>query len=362
LVILIFLIITSTFALAGSAYLTWNQNTEPDLAGYNLYYGTIPRSAACPNQTHSYTKIIDINKAKFYNVTNLSDGNTYYFSLTAYDTSRNEGCFSVEVSKSMPVVQPLPSNGSPAINASMKTLKTPVNTITIDGILSEKAWKNSSSIEFSNLSISDNQVKAYSVWDSTNIYFAFEVSDQSVDSINTTKDSSVWRDDGIEIFIDTLNNKNSVMQIDDYHFIINTNKAVWDAKGNNASANFGDSSWNSSIQVGLQKSQGKYILEVSLLWSEIQVNPLLGKNIGLLITNNDKDSGNSKYISWKGISPWNDPSLWGNLTLIHGADINKNGCMEISELDSFIQKWKSLNSDVSIKELMEAIGMWKKGC
>jgi hypothetical protein len=79
----------STAVFAGDVFLSWNANTEPDLAGYKVRYGTA---------SGSYGTIINIGDQTTYTVTGLGFG-TYYFAVTAYDTSGNESGFSNEVSK-----------------------------------------------------------------------------------------------------------------------------------------------------------------------------------------------------------------------------------------------------------------------
>jgi hypothetical protein len=82
----------------GSATLAWSApttNTDgtplTDLAGYKVYYGT---------SSGNYTSSLDIGNVATYTVNNLSPG-TYFFSVTAYDTSRIESSFSNEVSKTI---------------------------------------------------------------------------------------------------------------------------------------------------------------------------------------------------------------------------------------------------------------------
>lgn len=87
--------------LAGSANLNWNANTESDLAGYKIYYGKTPRTSSCP--VGGYTTTLDVGKVTSYTINNLTDGSTYYFSITAYDTGGKESCFSEERSKTLPV-------------------------------------------------------------------------------------------------------------------------------------------------------------------------------------------------------------------------------------------------------------------
>jgi hypothetical protein len=78
--------------ISGTATLSWDANTDPDLAGYNVYMGTQPGVYGAP---------ISIGNTTSYTVGNLTGGRTYYFSLTAVDTSGNESLHSSEVSKSV---------------------------------------------------------------------------------------------------------------------------------------------------------------------------------------------------------------------------------------------------------------------
>ncbi|MFA6974129.1 MAG: fibronectin type III domain-containing protein [Parcubacteria group bacterium] len=92
---------TKTGAANGTATLTWSANAELDLAGYRIYYGTTKRTAVCP--AGGYASKIDAGKATSYTVNGLTEGQTYYFSTTSYDTSGNESCFSSEVTKTIPI-------------------------------------------------------------------------------------------------------------------------------------------------------------------------------------------------------------------------------------------------------------------
>lgn len=75
--------------MAAQVTLAWDSNTESDLAGYKVYYGATSRN---------YSMFIDVGKVNTYTVTGLTDGNTYYFAVTAYNTSNVESAYSSEVS------------------------------------------------------------------------------------------------------------------------------------------------------------------------------------------------------------------------------------------------------------------------
>lgn len=75
---------------AGSVVATWNANSEPDLAGYKLFYGTASRT---------YTDSIDVGNVTEQEVSDLTDGVKYFFAVAAYDSSGNQSGYSQEVSK-----------------------------------------------------------------------------------------------------------------------------------------------------------------------------------------------------------------------------------------------------------------------
>lgn len=77
-----------------TATFTWNANTDTDLAGYTLYIGT-------GSGSYTFAGPFDVKQATTYTVSNLPRGQTYYFAVTAYDTSGNESQPSAEVSKSV---------------------------------------------------------------------------------------------------------------------------------------------------------------------------------------------------------------------------------------------------------------------
>jgi len=108
-------------ALAGSATLHWQANTESDLAGYRIYYGTSSRS---------YGPYIPVDKnTTSYTINNLTEGQTYYFALTAVDTSGNESGYSQEVSKSIPESDQQPSQNEVIV---LSSLPAEAGTIRID--------------------------------------------------------------------------------------------------------------------------------------------------------------------------------------------------------------------------------------
>src|SRR2546427_5810795 len=102
-------------ALSSAAQVTlaWDPNTEPDLAGYKVYYGT---------SSGSYQFSVDVGNQTSYTLSGLLDGRIYYFAATAYNLSLAESGFSNEVSKAIADVTP------PTVSIS-----APANGVTVSG-------------------------------------------------------------------------------------------------------------------------------------------------------------------------------------------------------------------------------------
>jgi hypothetical protein len=74
---------------ASNVMVLWEANTELDLAGYKVYWGTGSRN---------YNNIVDAGNKTNQVVSNLVSGVTYYFAVTAYNSSAMESDFSLEAS------------------------------------------------------------------------------------------------------------------------------------------------------------------------------------------------------------------------------------------------------------------------
>lgn len=63
--------------------LTWNPNTEPDLAGYHVY-----RAPGLPTAPGTFVKIASVGKVTTYQDTVSVDGD-YVYALRAFDSANN---------------------------------------------------------------------------------------------------------------------------------------------------------------------------------------------------------------------------------------------------------------------------------
>ena len=72
----------------GSIKLGWDASTDPDVAGYKVYYGTSPGK---------YGPGVAVGNVTTYDLTGLIKGEKYYLAITAYDKAGKESRFSTEI-------------------------------------------------------------------------------------------------------------------------------------------------------------------------------------------------------------------------------------------------------------------------
>jgi hypothetical protein len=121
-------------AIATDITLSWDPNSELDLAGYKLYYGTV---------SGIYGPPITLGIQTTYTITDLPPG-TYFFALKAFNTLRLESGFSNEISTTIP---PLPITGKCDINSdslvNVLDLQVVINAILGTQLLTGKGDLNS---------------------------------------------------------------------------------------------------------------------------------------------------------------------------------------------------------------------------
>jgi len=122
-----FPILTGT-AFAGTATLNWTApsfNTDgtplTDLAGYKIYYGT---------SSQNYTSVASVGNVTTYVLNGLTDGVTYYFTVTAYNTAGVESSYSQEVSKTLPSSDTTPPVISGVYAGNITTSSATISWIT----------------------------------------------------------------------------------------------------------------------------------------------------------------------------------------------------------------------------------------
>jgi hypothetical protein len=97
---LLLLVTLSLCHAVQSVTLAWDRNSEPDIATYKLYYGT---------QSGNPSQSLDVGNVTTAAIANLSDGTTYFFTVTAINTAGLESEPSNEVSYTAPTSVPSPT-------------------------------------------------------------------------------------------------------------------------------------------------------------------------------------------------------------------------------------------------------------
>ena len=115
-----FLVILATIFICSSAFATslvisWSANTETDLSGYKIYYGIVSGAG-----TGVYANSLDVGNVITCTLSNVTDGDTYYVALKAYDTSNNYSGFSDEAS----IFIPIPDITPPGVPTGITTTVT----------------------------------------------------------------------------------------------------------------------------------------------------------------------------------------------------------------------------------------------
>jgi len=89
----------------------WNANTEPDLAGYRVFYRE-------QGQNYDYNNPAWEGTETTCTITGLDGNTTYYFVSRAYDTAGNESENSVELSYNPAILTGLFISGNDSVNES----------------------------------------------------------------------------------------------------------------------------------------------------------------------------------------------------------------------------------------------------
>ena len=176
---------------------------------------------------------------------------------------------------------------SPKITANDLFCANP-EPVTIDGIADE-AWQFvhpdtvKKEIQGSPQSEKDLSALYKAKWDSQAIYFLIAVEDDSL--INDSPDHP-QEDDGIEVFIDGNNDKDSVYDANDHHYIFRWNEdTVYDHQHSGRTVN------PPGVTFARKANAKGYTMEIQITWSALGVEPADEHLIGFDLHVNDDDNG-----------------------------------------------------------------------
>ena len=191
--------------------------------------------------------------------------------------------------------------GAPAAN-TLLTSKT-LSPIAIDGNLNESVWNLTNTATRTNIGTSNNTVKFGTLWDSTYLYVAAQITDSTI-----RKDSTnLWDDDAIEIFIDSKHDRESVFNSDDRQIIVDSNGNLFEQGGR-----------SNGIQKAVQKNTAGYTVELAIPWANLGLTAAENLSIGFDFANDDDDNGGDRDSQqvWQNADVRNlSPNQFGNLLL-----------------------------------------------
>ena len=191
--------------------------------------------------------------------------------------------------------------------------------------------------------LSQNHVEVWMCWDLNNLYFVFHVHDNHLFAQVEPKGKipDIHLNDGIEIYIDTKDDSDSIMDINDYQFLI-------DVAGNNLVFR-GDRELMERDTLAAPKTTGQniyfeysttfegilsdnnkdsaFVVEIAIPFAAIGLKPSTGLRMKMDIGNNDIDypldnahtyaEKSLRYwaFNWIGISDFGYPETWKEVQL-----------------------------------------------
>ncbi len=214
-----------------------------------------------------------------------------------------------------PAAEPSLQMGRPFTVASYQVLATRslncmrLTTVpTIDGSFSD--WPTSEGIALNRdtafsfqggiANFADLSAIIRSGWDEQTLYFAIEVHDD----VLVIDSTDVWRDDGLEIGLDGLYDRDAWGD-DDHQYTIVADGRVTD-RGTPAS----------DVAAGIQITDQGYNIEVAIPMSQLLMGiPISGTVMGFTAGLHDDDDGDSwdAYLIWEGTNTSSKPEEWGSL-------------------------------------------------
>lgn len=164
-------------------------------------------------------------------------------------------------------------------------------------------------------------------WDQKNLYFAFKVTNGNLQASKSNRDEKgLHLDDGVEILIDTKNDKTVDWQKDDLAYHINILNAIMDDRGLDVKGEY-DNSWNGKAKSKVTVNgtinnpndrDSGYWVEFAIDWKELGQKPRPNLAImGINVCVNDQDDLHQeyRYYDFMRLSIFHAPAGFADLVL-----------------------------------------------
>ncbi|MCJ7536793.1 MAG: hypothetical protein MUO57_14790 [Anaerolineales bacterium] len=159
-------------------------------------------------------------------------------------------------------------------------------------------------------------------WDEQNLYLGIRVIDEKY--VQNTSGSNLYKGDSLDILLDTDVSSDfylADLNHDDYQLGISPGSPSPNEKPE-AYLWFPESieSARDQIEIASRSRGDGYIVEAAIPWSVFDVKPFNGQHFGFAFSISDNDNPNQNIqesmVSYVPIRTLNDPTTWGDLTLI----------------------------------------------
>ncbi|MFK5879461.1 MAG: sugar-binding protein [Flavobacteriaceae bacterium] len=191
-----------------------------------------------------------------------------------------------------------------AMSYSQLTVKKVTSEVALDGLLEETFWDISTQITIGS---SNNTANFGVLWDDNYLYVGVDVEDTTL----CTNKRQGFYDDGIEICIDGNNSQGTSFDSYDRIFV-KPIRSYWIQEM--------EQRYSGVIHKWIETTNG-YSMEFAIPWTNFNVTPTAGTDIGFnIVVNDDENCGNQHnmpaQLLWAGSSNYyNDPSAWGTISL-----------------------------------------------
>ncbi len=190
--------------------------------------------------------------------------------------------------------------------------------LVLDGNLDK--WRGANSVTFEGrpLGAHPRRAKVYTLWDSQNLYLAFDVHSSKLQaSVRAHDGDKLWEDDGVEFLIDPRRHRTKEFLPDDFSYHINILNAVYDDRGTPSGQP--DEKWNGKARHLVKiLDDYHYVVEVAIPWQEIGLEPNEHQTeigIDFCVNGKDPETGEYDFFDWCGLKVFHDPSGYGELVL-----------------------------------------------
>lgn len=163
----------------------------------------------------------------------------------------------------------------------------------IDGSLDDPCWQAAavlgSFVELDASRLSAPATEARVCWDAANLYVGVRCDEPNIKALKVqmkARDDAVWRDDCIELFIDTNHDRTSY-----YHFAVNALGTVWDEQRP------GSADWNANVQAAGGRGEDAWTIEVAIPLADLG-GAAPGDRWGFNVGRERQASGSNELSAW----------------------------------------------------------------